>query len=207
MSGAFDKHCPFYYVVLWCSFFSLFPTWVTCERGHYYWIIFKHEAWWPFKRSFICFGPLSSSFKDHHVGLHLHLSIPSGWYPHCGAYEWDYSHFWPPFDPNRPNWVEGQGVKVQALESIKDLPKHKVSLGLHFGHKWLAHFGCANGFLRFCRTFFWWIFILRHGAYQWSSSPRRHPSCFGHFVFMLTFVFHLDIISFLFFLVSFDMFW
>jgi hypothetical protein len=32
----------------------------------------------PLKRSFICFGPLSSFFKDHHVGLLLHLSIPIG---------------------------------------------------------------------------------------------------------------------------------
>jgi hypothetical protein len=41
----------------------------------------------------------------------------------------------------------GQGVKVQALKSIKDLSRHKDSLGLHFGHKWFTHFGFANGFL------------------------------------------------------------
>jgi len=32
----------------------------------------------PPKRSFICFGPLSSFFKDHHVGPLLRLSIPIG---------------------------------------------------------------------------------------------------------------------------------
>ncbi len=53
----------------------------------------------PFKRSFICFGPLSSFFKDHHVGLLLRLSIPIRWYSHRWAYEWDYLHLWPPFDP------------------------------------------------------------------------------------------------------------
>jgi hypothetical protein len=208
MSGAFGKHCPFYYVVLWYSF-SLFPTRVTCERGHHYWIIFKHEVGWPLRRSFICFGPLSSFLKDHRVGLNLRLSIPSGRYAHCGAYEWDCSCLWPPFDPNSLNWVGGQGVKVQALKSMKDLPKHKDSLGLHFGHKWLVHFGCVNGFLGLCHTFFGWIFIAGHGTYQWSSSLRKHLSCFGHFVFMcssLTFIFHLDIISFS-FLVSFDRFW
>jgi hypothetical protein len=98
---------------------------------------------------------------------------------------------------------------VQVLESIKDLFKHKDFLRLHFGHRWLAHFGCANGFLGLCHTFFGWGFILRRGTYQWSSSPRRRPSYFGHFVFicsLLTFIFHLDIISFFFLHVSFGKF-
>jgi hypothetical protein len=30
-----------------------------------------------------------------------------------------------------------------------DLFKHRDSLRLHFGHKWLTHFGCANGFQDF----------------------------------------------------------
>ncbi len=110
--GVFGKHCPFYYVVLWCFFFSLLPTWATCERGHHYWIIFKHEARWPFRRSFICFGSLSSFLRNHCVGLHMRVSIPSGWYPCRGTYEWDYLRLWPLFNPNNLSWVQGQGVKM-----------------------------------------------------------------------------------------------
>ncbi len=69
------------------------------------------------------------------------------------------------------------------------------------------HYGCANGFLRLCHTFLKWGFILKHGAYRWSSSPRRRWSCFGHFVFMcnsLTFLFHMDSTSFLSLLANFN---
>jgi hypothetical protein len=31
--------------------------------------------------------------------------------------------------------------------------RHRDSQGLHFGHKWLMHFGCANGFLGFVTHF------------------------------------------------------
>jgi hypothetical protein len=95
---------------------------------------------------------------------------------------------------------------VQVLESIKDLFKHRDSLGLHFGHKWLMHFGCVNGLLGLYHP---WGFISRRGTYQWSSSFGRHPGCFGHFVFMcrlLTFLSHLDNVSSLFFFVSFGEF-
>jgi hypothetical protein len=53
---------------------------------------------------------------------------------------------------------------------------HRHSSRLHFGHKWLTHFRCASEFLEFCHAFFGWDFILRHGAYQWSSFLRRRPS-------------------------------
>jgi len=66
--GAFGEHYPLYQVVLWCSFFFLLPTWATCGRGHHYRIIFRHEARWPPKKSFICFGSLSNFPKDHFVG-------------------------------------------------------------------------------------------------------------------------------------------
>jgi len=62
-------------IVLWCSFFLLLPTWATWRRGHHYWIIFKHKAWWPPRRSFICLGPLSSTFGNHCVNPQLCLSI------------------------------------------------------------------------------------------------------------------------------------
>ncbi len=42
---------------------------------------------------------------------------------------------------------------MQTLESIKDLSKHKDSLGLHFGHRWPLHFGCVCGFSRLCHAF------------------------------------------------------
>jgi len=32
--------------------------------------------------------------------------------------------------------------------------RHKDYLGLHFGHKWLMHFWCVNGFLGFYHAFF-----------------------------------------------------
>ncbi len=38
------------------------------EGGHHYWIIPRHEARWPPKRSFIYFGSLLNSLRDHHVG-------------------------------------------------------------------------------------------------------------------------------------------
>ncbi len=96
---------------------------------------------------------------------------------------------------------------MQALESIIILFKHKDSLGLHFGHKWFTHFKCANGFLGLCHAFFGWSFISRRGTYRWFSSFERHPSCYGHFVFMchlLTFLSHLDNSSSFFLLISFN---
>jgi len=50
--GAFGEHSPLSQVVLPCSFYSLLLAWVTCGRGHHYWVIFRHEARWPLK------GPL-----------------------------------------------------------------------------------------------------------------------------------------------------
>ncbi len=52
-------------IVLWCSFFLLLPAWATWRQGHHYWIIFKHKAWWPPRRSFIRPDPLSSTFGNH----------------------------------------------------------------------------------------------------------------------------------------------
>jgi hypothetical protein len=103
--GAFGKHCPLYQVVLWCSFFSLLLAWVACVGVHHYWVIFKHEAKWPPRRSFICFGPLLNSPKDHCMGPQLRLSIPSRWYPHCGVFAFFYPCLWPPFDPISHSWV------------------------------------------------------------------------------------------------------
>ncbi len=95
---------------------------------------------------------------------------------------------------------------MQALQSTGVLFRHKDSLGLHFGHKWFMHFGCASGFSELCHAFFGWGFILRHGAYWWSSSPRRCLGCFGHFFLVcssLTFLFHTDNTSSFFLHVSF----
>jgi hypothetical protein len=85
--------------------FSLLLAWATCGGGHHYWIIFSHVVGWPFRRSFICFGPFSNSFRDHHMGPQLHLSILSRWYPHHGAFEWDYLCFWPSFDLISLSWA------------------------------------------------------------------------------------------------------
>jgi len=99
---------------------------------------------------------------------------------------------------------------MQALEFIKDLFKHKDSLGLHFDHKWLTHFGCVKGFSGLFHTFFGWGFISKHDAYRWSSSLGKRTGCIGHFVFMCcssTFLSHLDNTSFLFLFISFGKFW
>jgi hypothetical protein len=97
---------------------------------------------------------------------------------------------------------------MKALESIKDLFRHRDFLGLYFGHRLFTHFGCANGFLGLYYTFFGWSFISRRGAY-WQSFPLgRCTCCFGHFVLMcnlLIFLFHTDNIYF-FLLVSFGRF-
>ncbi len=85
--------------------FLKLPAWATCGGGHHYWFIFKHEAGWPPRRSFICFGPLLSFSKNHYAGPQLCLSIPNGQYPHHGAYEWNFMRLWPPFDPISPSWV------------------------------------------------------------------------------------------------------
>jgi hypothetical protein len=126
-------------------FFIILPTWATWKMGHHYWIIYMHESKWPLRRSFICPGPLSSIRRNHYMGPKLCLSIPSKWYPHHGPYEWNYPCLWPPFDLISLSWAQGQNVKVQALKSIMDLFRHKKFSGLHFGHKWFMHFGCANG--------------------------------------------------------------
>jgi hypothetical protein len=43
--------------------------------------------------------------------------------------------------------------------------KHKDSSRLHFGHRWLKHFGFVSGFLGLCHAFFERGFILRCGTY------------------------------------------
>jgi hypothetical protein len=196
---AFSEHCPLYQVVLWCSFFFLLLTWVACGGGHHYWIIFRHEAWWPPKRSFIYFGPLSNFPKEHHVGPKLYLSIPSGRYPHCGAYEWNYMCLWPPFDPISLSWARVNvskckfwspsgiflGIKILQGDCIL------VTYGLHIlGVPWV---------FRTCHTFFGWGFILGRGTYRWSFFFGRCPCCFGHFDLMCsspTFLFHMGNTSF-----------
>ncbi len=98
---------------------------------------------------------------------------------------------------------------MQALESIKVLFKHIDFSGLHFGHRWLTHFGCVSGFSRFCQTSFGWNFISRHGTYRWSSSIGRCLGCFRHFDFIcssLTFLSHKNN-TFFFFLIFFYRFW
>jgi hypothetical protein len=88
--------------------------------------------------------------------------------------------------------------------------KYRYSLRMYFGHKWLVHFGCANGFLGLCHTFFRWGFISGHGAYWWSSSPGKCPGCFGHFAFMcssLTLLYYMDSTFFFFLPISFGGFW
>jgi len=163
-----------YRVILWCSFFSLLPTWITWRGGHHYWIIFRHEAMWSLRRFFICHGPLLNILRNHCVSPQLCFSIRSGWYPHCGPFESDYFCFWPPFDLVNLSWAKGQSVKVQALESIKNIFRHRDSSGPHFGHKWLTYFKCVSGFSWFCQAFFEWGFILGSGTYWWSFSLGRH---------------------------------
>jgi hypothetical protein len=111
---------------------------------------------------------------------------------------------------NYLSWAYGQSVKVQALESIRDLSKHRSSSRLYLGHKCLMYFGCTNGFLGLCHTFFGWDFILGRGTYQQSLLLGKQAGYFEHFVFMCglsTFLFHTDNTSsffFLVFLASFD---
>jgi hypothetical protein len=78
------------------------------------------------------------------------------------------------------------------------------SSSLHLGHRWLTHFGCANGFLRLYFTFFRWGFISRHDIYQWFSFRGRCPNCFGHFVLIDFLISHKQYLFFL--LVSFGEF-
>jgi hypothetical protein len=87
---------------------------------------------------------------------------------------------------------------------------HIDSLGLHFGHKWLMHFGCVNGFQDFATYFLDEALFQDIDTYQWSSSPKRCLGSFGHFVHMCslsTFLFHMDIIYLFFFFASFGKFW
>jgi hypothetical protein len=53
------------YLMLLILFFitSMGSMW----RGHLYWVIFRHEARWPPRKSFICFCPLSNCPRDHHA--------------------------------------------------------------------------------------------------------------------------------------------
>jgi hypothetical protein len=146
----------------------------------------------PPKRSLICLGPLLNTPWNHCMNPQLCLSIPSKQYTHHGPYERNCPYLWPPFDPINLSWALGQNVKVQALESIKDLFRHKNSLRLHFAHRRLTHF---SGFLRFCHTFFGSSFNIEHGAYWWSSYLGKHIGCIGHYVFMChlsTFLSHLN---------------
>jgi hypothetical protein len=94
---SFLQSCFMVFIILFIS--SMGDIW----RGYQHWIIFKHEEGWPLKRSFIYFGPLLNFFGNHHVGRQLCLSIPIKWYAHRGAYEWDYSLLWPPFDLISPS--------------------------------------------------------------------------------------------------------
>jgi hypothetical protein len=94
---------------------------------------------------------------------------------------------------------------VQALESIGDLSKHKDSLRLHFGHRWLTHFGCVSGFQNFATHFL--DDVLFQDVTHIDDLPLLGDAhvCFEYFVLMCsssTFVFHLDNI-FVFFLLSF----
>ncbi len=48
------------------------------------------------------------------------------------------------------------GLKVKVSKCKLWSPfKHKDSSKLHFGHRWLTHFGCASGFLKLCHMFFY----------------------------------------------------
>jgi hypothetical protein len=99
---------------------------------------------------------------------------------------------------------------MQALESIRVFSRFKFFSRLHFGHKWLMHFGCASGFSKLCHVVFGRGFILGCGTYRWSSSLGKHQGCFGHFVLMCslwTFLSHMDNISSSFFHVSCGVFW
>ncbi len=86
-------------------FFFVLRTWATCGGGHIYWVIFRHEARWPPRRSFICFCPLSKSLRGHRANHQLCFSIPNKQYSHCGAYEWDYQCLWPPFHLINLSWA------------------------------------------------------------------------------------------------------
>jgi len=50
------------------------------------------------------------------------------------------------------------GLKVKMskckLWNPLDIFRHRNFLGLHFGRRWFTHFGCANGFSKFCHTLF-----------------------------------------------------
>jgi len=202
MLGSFGKHYPIYQVVLCAHFF-------LCNMKKGSPLLNHFEAQGKVNPLEVP-SPLSNTLRNHCAGLKLCISILIGRYPHFEPYEWDYPCFLPPFDPVNLNWAQGQTIKVQALESIKDFFKHKDSSGLHFGHKWLTHFGCANGFSRLCLAFFGWGLISRCGAYWWFSSYGEHTSYFGHFVFMChssAFLFHSNntsFFSFMFFLVGFN---
>jgi hypothetical protein len=96
-----------------------------------------------------------------------------------------------------------------TLESIRNLSKNRIFSRLYFGHRWFMHFGCGNGFLGLCHSFFGWSFISGCYAYRWSSSPKRCPGCLGHFVLVCgssTFLFHIDNMFFFFLPISFNEF-
>jgi hypothetical protein len=75
------------------------------RKGHHYWIIFKHEARWPLKWTFIFPSPLSNTPKNHCVIPQLCFSIPNEQYPHRGPYKQSCSYLWPPFHTISPSWA------------------------------------------------------------------------------------------------------
>jgi hypothetical protein len=105
MSGGFWQTLSLLLDYFMVFMFFLLLACTTCGEGRHYWIIFKHEARWPPKRSFICFGPLLNFPKDHRTGPKLRLSILSGWYPHRRAYEWNYLRLWPFFYLINLSWA------------------------------------------------------------------------------------------------------
>jgi hypothetical protein len=69
-------------------------------------------------------------FKDN-FNISCFFNIFIGQYPHCGAFEWDYLHRWWSLGPISPSCLWGSNVKVQILESIRDLSRHR---GIFYGY-------------------------------------------------------------------------
>jgi hypothetical protein len=62
----------------------------------HYWVIFKHKAWWPFKRFFIYLSPLSNIFRNHCMSPNYVFPSLMDKYTHRGHYEQDsltFDHF------------------------------------------------------------------------------------------------------------------
>jgi len=98
------------------------------KRGHHYWIILKHKAGWPPKRSFVYLAHYRT-LKDHYTCPQLCLSIFNKKYSHHGPYEQNYLCFWPPFDLISMSWALSLNVKVQALESFKKISSIEILQG------------------------------------------------------------------------------